>query len=281
MDPTTRASIRSEINLDQGSESDSSGGSPPDAGANGNPNTPPAPYIHPSNLPGAKRALRGISIRSFLLGQAAGTCAIIAIILLYFSNALWRAPLFVASLAIFHFLEFYITASYNPLFATITSFLLSSNGSAYHIAHTTALLECILGRLFLPDSYFGWTSILFGGVTAQVTIGLICMVVGQLVRNFAMVQAGWNFNHTIQRQKRDDHVLVQTGIYSVLRHPSYFGFFWWAVGTQIMLGNSVSLLGYLVVLWQFFSSRIESELLTYPFHSSYVKNLADIIYFKK
>jgi len=24
-----------------------------------------------------------------------------------------------------------------------------------------------------------------------------------------------------------EHVLVTSGIYSVLRHPAYFGFFWW------------------------------------------------------
>ena len=93
----------------------------------------------------------------------------------------------------------------------------------------------------------------------QVSLGLFLMVLGQAVRSLAMVQAGANFTHTIQRRKREGHVLVTRGVYSVLRHPSYFGFFWWGLGTQLVLGNVVCFLGYAVVLWLFFAERIKSE----------------------
>ncbi|RYF84537.1 MAG: hypothetical protein EOO03_14665, partial [Chitinophagaceae bacterium] len=36
----------------------------------------------------------------------------------------------------------------------------------------------------------------------------------------------------------------------------YFGFFWWGVGTQLLLGNTVCFVGYTGVLWYFFSRRI-------------------------
>lgn len=74
-----------------------------------------------------------------------------------------------------------------------------------------------------------------------------------------MKTAGQSFNHIVQAKKSDTHALVTTGIYSSLRHPSYFGFFWWAVGTQLTLGNSVSLVGYVYVLWKFFRHRITQE----------------------
>lgn len=85
------------------------------------------------------------------------------------------------------------------------------------------------------------------------------MAIGQVVRSLAMAQAGSNFNHTVQVERREGHTLVTHGVYAVLRHPSYFGFFWWGIGTQLMLGNVVSLLGYAVVLWKFFSHRIDRE----------------------
>lgn len=85
------------------------------------------------------------------------------------------------------------------------------------------------------------------------------MALGQVVRSLAMAQAGSNFNHTVQVERREGHMLVTHGVYAVLRHPSYFGFFWWGIGTQLMLGNVASLLGYAVVLWKFFSHRIDRE----------------------
>ena len=74
-----------------------------------------------------------------------------------------------------------------------------------------------------------------------------------------MVQAGSNFNHLVQVKRKEGHVLVTHGIYAGLRHPSYFGFWWWGLGTQVVLGNWICLVGYAVVLWRFFSGRIESE----------------------
>ncbi len=43
------------------------------------------------------------------------------------------------------------------------------------------------------------------------------------------------------------------------RHPSYAGFFYWALGTQLVLQNPVSFSFFLVVLWRFFHSRIKSK----------------------
>jgi len=44
-----------------------------------------------------------------------------------------------------------------------------------------------------------------------------------------------------------------------LRHPSYTGFFYWGIGTQLLLMNPVSVIGYAIVLFRFFKSRIEYE----------------------
>jgi len=41
-----------------------------------------------------------------------------------------------------------------------------------------------------------------------------------------------------------------------MRHPSYAGFFAWALGTQILLGNPIGTVVFAVVLWRFFSQRI-------------------------
>lgn len=80
----------------------------------------------------------------------------------------------------------------------------------------------------------------------------------------AMAQAGTNFNHQVQSQKNEGHVLVSSGIYAYFRHPSYFGFFWWALGTQLSLGNTVSFTAYALILWYFFKTRISRMLRPHP-----------------
>lgn len=51
---------------------------------------------------------------------------------------------------------------------------------------------------------------------------------------------------------------------SYFRHPSYFGFFIWSIGTQVLLINPVCTVGYTVVTWRFFRDRIP-----YPFQRFY------------
>lgn len=204
-------------------------------------------------LPHQEKSLSGVSIRSFLLGFVLATSIYAAALLAWFEYRVWRAPFFLAALALFHFLEFFITAQYNTQFANISAFLLSRNGKAYNIAHAAAMTECILTSLFLPS----WQSKVAS--SPLLLTGLCMLLVGQSTRTMAMVQAGTNFNHTVQTRKVEGHQLVTTGVYHYLRHPSYFGFFWWGLGTQVVCGNIICLLGYAVVLWKFFRMRIGKE----------------------
>jgi len=228
---------------------------------------PPTLYIPPAYLPGGRRSLSGVSIRAFGLGIALGFCLLLTTQLLCWGYGLWRAPCFVAILALFHYLEFDMTARYNPPDASISSYLLLSNGVAYAAAHSAAMLE-LLTRYWLssdyrpawlsaplraPSIFLDTSSYLFVGV------GLGMIFVGQLVRSAAMGKAKTNFNHIVQWTKRADHVLVSDGVYAFSRHPAYFGFFWWALGTQVLLGNRVCFVAYAVVLWRFFHHRIMHE----------------------
>lgn len=85
------------------------------------------------------------------------------------------------------------------------------------------------------------------------------MLVGQVFRSLAMVQAGHSFSHVVKRVKLDDHKLITTGVYAWVRHPSYVGFFYWAVGTQMLLSNVVSFVAFVFILGKFFVNRIKGE----------------------
>lgn len=88
-------------------------------------------------------------------------------------------------------------------------------------------------------------------------LGFALLVIGQFFRSAAMIEASSNFSHKIAEEKKSSHELVTSGVYSLVRHPSYFGFFWWSIGTQVFLANPLATVVFMGVLWRFFSARIQ------------------------
>jgi len=96
---------------------------------------------------------------------------------------------------------------------------------------------------------------------------------GQFIRSLSMYTAGSNFHHGIRYKKTANHELITYGIYTHLRHPAYFGWFWWSVGTQILLRNPISVICYALASWMFFHFRIreEEKTLIHIFGDDYIR----------
>ncbi|KAM0716740.1 hypothetical protein Q7P37_008185 [Cladosporium fusiforme] len=210
------------------------------------------PY-DPSLFPSGKRSISSIGQQAFWLGFALATSLILGLQTAYHGNPVWRVFAFISSLSLFHFLEFWTTATYNTPEVRATSFLLFTNGRSYNIAHSCALLEVLVSNFFYPAYQAKYVN------AFTVGLGIFLVVFGQATRSLAMATAGTNFNHIPQKAKKADHELVTSGVYAYSRHPSYFAFFWWAIGTQLLVGNKVCLLAFVGVLWHFFNDRIKSE----------------------
>ncbi|WVR03844.1 hypothetical protein IAU60_000841 [Kwoniella sp. DSM 27419] len=168
----------------------------------------------------------------------------------------WATPrlgIYIAAFSLFHLLEFFTTAGWNPLKVSVDAYLLN-NTKQYHMAHAFGLLEYFVTAYFFPGRLDSpWCS---GTALAFITA---VMIGSQVIRSLAMIQAAQSFSHVVKSRKHDDHVLVTYGLYSWSRHPAYTGFFYWAVATQLLLGNVISTLGFVVVLSRFFSARIVDE----------------------
>jgi len=106
-----------------------------------------------------------------------------------------------------------------------------------------------------------------------VGVGLTMMIVGHILRVSAEMTAGRNFHHQVQYRKSAKHELVVEGIYQISRHPSYLGWYIWAVGTQLMMMSFMSAVFFLITSWYFFNGRIkiEEELLHDFFGEAYVE----------
>lgn len=156
--------------------------------------------------------------------------------------------IFVVLMCIFHLSEFFVTAIFNPSVVDASSFVVN-HSKPYTVAMLVAVAEFWMKFGLFPsvNSSYG----LF--------IGIMWVFGGQFIRSTAMITCGESFNHIIQHSKKDTHKLVTSGIYSYLRHPSYTGFFYWSVGTQLILGNCISTILFAGASWYFFHRRIPFE----------------------
>lgn len=155
--------------------------------------------------------------------------------------------LFAVALIIFHIGEFALVIWYHPDKLDPQSWLCSR---AYFAAMALATIEHGVECALVPG---------MKGFPLVFYTGLFLVVVGEGVRKVAMSQAGESFTHLIADQHVEHHKLVTQGLYRVARHPGYAGFFWWAVGTQVLLGNPLSVIVFAVVVFKFFANRIPYE----------------------
>ena len=207
-------------------------------------------FIDSAVYPGGSRDLSSIALHALCLGMALAGGFLGTLYLASSGYRIWRLTEFTATLALFHFLEFYTTARWNTAKVSVSSYILSANGVAYNAAHAAAMFEIIVTSFFFPGFQDRFSNAL------TLVLGLVMVISGQTVRSVAMAQAGVSFNHIPARSKKNDHVLVTWGVYSWFRHPSYFGYFIFAVGTQLVVGNKICSLLYFVILWFFFRDRI-------------------------
>ncbi|RLV85865.1 Protein-S-isoprenylcysteine O-methyltransferase [Meyerozyma sp. JA9] len=208
----------------------------------------------------SKVNLATVALKAFGLGVVLSVC--LGVLVLHVSNThqygvtTIRITTYLALISTFHMLEFMSTCLFNNSQVDDDSFIL--NDTELHLVLSMSLIEVIL-----EPFVFDWST----------NLGLILALLGQLCRTGAMYTARESFNHYIQQEKDDNHVLIKHGIYKYIRHPSYFGFFWWFIGTQLYLGNTVILVGGSYKLWKFFKARIEYEelLLIKFFKNDYVR----------
>ncbi|XP_072152479.1 protein-S-isoprenylcysteine O-methyltransferase isoform X2 [Bemisia tabaci] len=167
-----------------------------------------------------------IAIRASFLGMifAAGI-----FIQLLATSTLQPFGWYMCFMSFFHFSEFLAIAATDHGNLSVKSFILN-HSPAYNIAAVTSWVE------FFTEWYF-WPGLKL--IRSASYIGILMCIGGEALRKAAIFTAAKNFNHIIQSEKKDDHVLVTHGVYSLCRHPSYVGWFYWSIGTQFQNSSAI------------------------------------------
>ncbi|GFG35550.1 hypothetical protein Cfor_08285 [Coptotermes formosanus] len=159
-------------------------------------------------------------------------------------------------MSFFHYSEFLMIALTNPRTLSLDSFILN-HSVEYGVAAVASWTEFLIERWLCPD---------LKEMNTVSLVGVLLCVGGEVLRKLAMFTAKTNFSHIVQSVHEEGHQLVTHGVYKYCRHPSYVGWFYWSIGTQLILVNPVCLVAYVVASWRFFNARVfmeESTLLNF------------------
>ena len=125
------------------------------------------------------------------------------------------------------------------------------------LATVLMLSAIVVGLSLAPIDFFhlNLSSSFDGNIK---NVGLVIYVTGML-----LVMASMNANEfaetTVNIQEERGQRVIETGIYSMVRHPMYTGFIFFITGVNIWLGTYLSLLLSLVFLAIALKSRISIE----------------------
>ena len=169
--------------------------------------------------------------------------------LIFTKTRFFQLYLFLITQSIFHYTEYMSVIIYHFDTIEFKSYLIN-HSTEWIICLITSYCETILGNIFFYDykhnKYIFYT-------------GIIITIIGQIFRIGALFTGKKNFTHLLSYEKKPEQFLMTTGFYGISRHPSYFGFWIWGFGTQVMCGNLICSIGFPIGLYMFFQDRIIEE----------------------
>lgn len=203
--------------------------------------------------------------KEYITSSILSICFTYSIMTLLYSNYYFNLQyhLYIISLVIYHFAEYFFVLEYHFDLLSFKSFLIDQS-KEWILATSFSFIELIIENYFFHNVKVNLPFLI---------IGIIMMIIGHVFRIGALFTGKQSFTHLISTDKKEEHVLVTHGVYSISRHPSYFGFFIWSVGGQVMCCSPLSIIMFTAVLYKFFKERIiyEEKFLILFFGEDYVE----------
>ena len=174
----------------------------------------------------------------------------LSLAMLIFTNTIfYQFYLYLLTEIIYHYSEYISVIIYHFYNLDYKSFLLD-HSNEWIFALIFSYLESIIGTIYFREIKQN---------VYTFYMGIVITIIGQIFRIGALYTGKKNFTHLLSYEKKKEHFLMTTGFYGITRHPSYFGFLVWTIGTQLMLLNIICLIGFPIGLYMFFSDRIIEE----------------------
>lgn len=147
---------------------------------------------------------------------------------------------FGALLVLFHWCEFECSVFRNSIESIVQGFSVA-------LLTSTVAYPLVISAVLLSEYWSNRRGIDHQSIQGVIVMGVSLGLIGISIRCLGLLSCGRSFSFQVQHAFPDGHVLVTRRFpYSVIRHPCYAGWFYFVVGTQIVLQNWLT--GVLVVL---------------------------------
>ena len=174
----------------------------------------------------------------------------ISLAMLLFTNTIfYQLYLYLLTEIIYHYSEYISVIIYHIYNLDYKSFLLD-HSTEWIFSLIFSYLETIIGTIYFREIKQNIYTFY---------LGIVITIIGQTFRIGTLFTAKKNFTHLLSYEKKKEHVLLTTGFFGITRHPSYFGFLVWTIGTQLMCLNIICIIGFPIGLFLFFQDRIIEE----------------------
>jgi len=140
------------------------------------------------------------------------------------------------------------------------------------ITERVTLGLCIVGLVIIPTIHFASNAFEFanyGFSSAAALLGALIMAL--FIALFYLSHKQLDKNWSVTLEVREDHTLIDHGLYAHIRHPMYTSFWLWGIAQTLLIPNwSAGLAGIISVAILYFS-RIKNEeaMMRQQFGSSY------------
>jgi len=100
-----------------------------------------------------------------------------------------------------------------------------------------------IGRIYHWDFFFA--------------IGAFLIIIGLIIRIYAINTLKQHFTYRVT--KIENHELIETGLYKMIRHPGYLGQLFIFIGTAVSISNWLSIVSMIIAVSLGYSYRIKIE----------------------
>jgi protein-S-isoprenylcysteine O-methyltransferase Ste14 len=131
----------------------------------------------------------------------------------------------------------------------------------FRIRFVLYILPLIIAILLLgPGKWFGHTFLRENFVPHNNLVGIIGLsvsVLGAIIACWSRYMLGKNWSLSVQ--KKENHELVQNGIYKIIRHPIYTGILLLFIGNTLIVGDYRGILAVMIVFVSFWFKLVKEE----------------------
>jgi len=177
------------------------------------------------------------------------------IVFVFFMNIL---PLLFKPELILSFKALFILAGALAMFLTQPAFSIQETVSNKTTDRFSIVIILLASIISVSSSLVEWAYFNHRPANAFFTgLGMVMIVSGILFRVYSITTLGKYFTATARATNQ--HMLIKTGPYAIVRHPSYLGAIVVMAGVPVFLNNVVTLFTTIILLTIAYAIRINTE----------------------